>query len=458
MALVEAFFLPHPPIIINEIGGQETRHVQQTIKSYQEVALKIKDLQVDTMIFLTPHNANYQDYFHVSPGPAAQGSFHAFGHPELSFIVEYDEELRENIIQEASKQSIPIGYLGEKDARLDHGVMVPLSFIKGKAKIVRISISGLTKEVHYNLGKAIQQVAHQSKKRIVFVASGDLSHALKKDGPYGYKKEGPIFDDYIKKALAKGDFTSILGVDTRLADLAKECGLRSLFVLAGVLDQQEISSNLLSYEGPFGVGYAVANFTVIKENENKQYLRAYQEQVASELKKRREQEDRYVRLARTSLEHYLKYHEYLPINKELEEQLINEKGAVFVTIKKDGKLRGCIGTLAPTKESIAEEIIHNAVSAGLRDPRFEKVQVEELGELSYSVDVLSTPEEIDNLDQLDPKQYGVIVFASGKSGLLLPNLEGIDTVEEQVKIVKQKANIQDGEPYHMKRFKVVRHL
>lgn len=457
MALLATYLVPHPPIIIKEIGKEETKHVKKTIESYKQLAEDIHKLQVDTIIFVTPHNTAYHDYFHVSPGPAAQGSFAAFGHEELTFYKDYDQDIREQIIKEATKKSIPIGTLGEKDARLDHGVMVPLSFLKGRHKIVRISISGLEKELHYQLGQAIQKVAEESTKNLVFIASGDLSHTLKKEGPYGYTKEGPVFDRHIKNALTKGDFTAILDVDDRLAEQAKECGLRPLFIMAGVLDQLDISGKLFSYEGPFGVGYAVARYQVIGLNKDNQYLKSYQDALIRKVEKQKAKEDAYVKLARQSLEYYLLHHQYLPITEDIKRELREQQKAVFVTLKKAGKLRGCIGTLEPTKDTLAEEIIYNAVSAGLRDPRFEEVHIEELQQLTYSVDVLSTPEDIDDPAYLDPKHYGVIVYTSGKSGLLLPNLEGINTVEEQLAVVKQKANIHPDETYKMKRFNVVRH-
>ena len=162
-------------------------------------------------------------------------------------------------------------------------------------------------------------------------------------------------------------------------------------------------------------------------------------------------------MARKSLEHYLVYHQYLELPKDLPKELLKTQKAVFVTLKKHGHLRGCIGTLKPTKKCVAEEIVHNAVSAGLHDPRFPEMKIQELVELIYSVDILSSPEDIDDVALLNPKEYGVIVQTSRKSGLLLPNLEGIDTVKEQLKIAKQKANIREDEEISIKRFKVVRH-
>jgi AmmeMemoRadiSam system protein A len=139
------------------------------------------------------------------------------------------------------------------------------------------------------------------------------------------------------------------------------------------------------------------------------------------------------------------------------EDMIQNKAGAFVTIKKSGKLRGCIGTILPDKENVAAEIIYNAISAGTRDPRFNPIKKEEISDLVYSVDILREPENIDSLNELDVKRYGVIVKAGGRSGLLLPNLEGIDTVEEQVSIALEKAGIKFNEKYELQRFEVTRH-
>jgi len=141
----------------------------------------------------------------------------------------------------------------------------------------------------------------------------------------------------------------------------------------------------------------------------------------------------------------------------LSPDLINKRAGVFVSLKLDGSLRGCIGTISPTTPSLADEIIRNAISAGTEDPRFPPVTEEELSRIEYSVDVLGKAEKIDSHDELDPVRYGVIVTKGHRRGLLLPNLEGIDTVEEQVSIALRKAGISPHEDYRLERFEVVRH-
>ena len=144
--------------------------------------------------------------------------------------------------------------------------------------------------------------------------------------------------------------------------------------------------------------------------------------------------------------------------KEMPEEMFGRMAGIFVSIKKDGQLRGCIGTIQAVRNCIAEEIVENAVSAAVRDPRFSPVEPEELEYLVISVDVLGEPEKISSPEELDTERYGVIVTRGHKRGLLLPNLEGIDTVEEQIAIAKQKAGIRENEEVGLERFEVIRHV
>jgi len=172
----------------------------------------------------------------------------------------------------------------------------------------------------------------------------------------------------------------------------------------------------------------------------------------------RDNEDAFVRLARYTLESYVTTGKLPPLPKDLPDELQKARAGVFVSIKKDGQLRGCIGTTEPTRPNIAKEIMNNAVSSGTRDPRFPTVREDELSSLVYSVDVLSPPQPVSDKSTLDVLRYGVIVTSGRKRGLLLPNLEGVDTVDSQIHIACQKAGIGRNESYTLERFEVVRHL
>lgn len=280
-----------------------------------------------------------------------------------------------------------------------------------------------------------------------------MSHALKEEGPYHYHSDGPKFDQAVKTTFDRGDFKGLLEIPPQLRTNARECGYPSILILIGALDGYKPEKIITSYEGPFGVGYLSVGIKPGAETESliPGMMRRKEELAAA----RRAQEGTLVRWARLNLEHAVRGLVAPQPDAEMQE-IKKQKAAAFVSIKKGGSLRGCIGTILPAYDNLAEEIAHNALAAGLRDPRFSPVQAEELPELEYSVDVLGKPESCSR-DELDPQRYGVIVSYKGRRGLLLPDLEGVDTVEEQLGIACQKAGISPNEPYSIERFQVIRH-
>lgn len=459
MSLIGTFIVPHPPLIVPQIGRGQQKEIQKTIDAYEEVARRIAALKPNTIIVTTPHSVMYSDYLHISPGEHAEGDFKDFGAPDVQMAVDYDSAFVQTLSTLAKQEGISAGTHGERKKTLDHATMVPLYFVNQyyrNYKLVRISLSGLSPLIHYRFGKCIAQATQQSEKRILMIASGDLSHKLKAGGPYGLADEGPIFDRELTLAMSSGDFLRFLTFDEEFCEAAAECGLRSFIIMAGVLDGKSVKSELLSYEGPFGVGYAVAAFTIAGEDENRHFDQIVEQTEAARMEALKE-EDGYVRLARQSLEHYVKTHQHIQRPEGLSDELINQRSGVFVSLKMNGSLRGCIGTISPATANIADEIIYNAVSAGAEDPRFDPVREDELPRLVYSVDVLGEARPVTSMEELDANRYGVIVKSRGRRGLLLPNLEGVDTPEQQVSIALQKAGISPSEHYLMERFEVVRH-
>ena len=182
--------LPHPPILIPAIGRGEEGRLEKTASAYREAAERIRRMEPETLVLLSPHQTMYADYFHISPGDGARGDFGAFGAREEAMEVLYDQEFVRELCRQADAQGLAAGTLGERERSLDHGTMVPLYFINprgGGCRLVRIGLSGLPLAMHYELGKCIRETAERLGRRIVVVASGDLSHRLKEDGPYGYQ-------------------------------------------------------------------------------------------------------------------------------------------------------------------------------------------------------------------------------------------------------------------------------
>lgn len=461
MPVLAAVAVPHPPILLPEVGCGEEKKLAATNAAYCEAMARVAALKPDTVVLISPHTAVYLDYFHISPGACARGDMGRFRAPQLTLGADYDTAFVQKLTALAQAADIPAGTQGEQDASLDHATLIPLTFLNRYCtdyKLVRLGFSGLSPAAHYRLGQCVAQAADALDRRTVIVASGDLSHKLKADGPYGFAKEGPVFDEKVTAALGAGDFLSLLSLPPSLADAAGECGLRAFFVMAGALDRLAVTHELLSYEGPFGVGYGVAYFGVTGKDESRAFGTRYEAAVRDANAARRKNEDAYVRLARYAVERYVRTGCRPPLPELLPDELLNRRAGVFVSLKAYGALRGCIGTFAPTTRCVAQEILQNGVSACAEDPRFSPVDEAELDDLVYSVDVLGEVEPILSPLHLDPKRYGVIVQKGGKRGLLLPDLDGVDTASQQIAIAKQKAGIASAEDVALSRFEVVRHV
>ncbi|MDI6601006.1 MAG: AmmeMemoRadiSam system protein A [Thermoanaerobacteraceae bacterium] len=452
--ILASFLMPHPPIIIPEVGKGEEKKIQKTIDAMNDVSKTISKLRPQTVIIISPHGYVFRDAVCAYGMPDIAGDLGYFGAPQVKMGFENNMELTERIIEEANLNGIKCLKADERlaarydlDLSLDHGAVVPLYFITkqyNEFKLVHISYGFLAFKELYRFGTIIQNVIKSLTDDVVVVASGDLSHKLTPNSPNGYTPKGNIFDEKILELLEHMDSKSVMEMDKALIDEAAECGFRSILIMMGILDKLEIAPRVISHEGPFGVGYGVAEFLV------KSYALNSETEVKKEM-------DPYVRLAKESLEYYITRHSIMPVPEGLPEEMYKKRTGAFVSLKKDGELRGCIGTIMPVRKNIAEEIIYNAVSAGTEDPRFYPVTEGELNALAYSVDVLTIPEPIIDKSVLDPKRYGVVVKKGFRTGVLLPDLEGVDTVEEQLSIALRKAGIRPDEVYEMLRFEVIRH-
>lgn len=463
--LLNSYAMPHPPIIVPWIGKGEEGKAQSTVDACKKVSLEIKGSKPDTIIFITPHGPLFRDAIAVSDEEKINGSFKDFGAPGIRFAKEINTELTKRVINEANKKGITTVSINKKTSELynieftlDHGAMVPMYFIDENYKdykIMHITYGLLCKSQLYEFGMIIKKCIEEMNINAVIISSGDMSHKLSDDGPYSYSPYGGVYDSSLVESIRNKNILGIFNLDENVVKNAGECGLRSLYILLGALDGANYNSEVLSYEGPFGVGYGVFKFA-IESGEGEKLLNKIKAGEQEKLQNRRKKEDIYITLARESLEMYIRKGEYINIPDYVTEEMLKEKHGAFVSLKKFGELRGCIGTINPCRENVAKEIIFNAVEAGVNDPRFYAVNESELDDLEYSVDILM-PAERAEFEDLDPKEYGVIVKSGYKTGLLLPDLEGVDTKEEQVKIALKKAGISKNEKFTIERFKVIRH-
>ena len=462
MSVVGAIMVPHPPILLPEIGRGEEKKLAASDAAYRRAAAFAASLNPDTIVISSPHALMYADYFHVSPGDGAQGDMGRFRAPQLRFQASYDAVFSSELSALAEKEGFPAGTLGERMPELDHGTMIPLYYIGRFSKsfrLVRVGLSGLPPADHYRLGEMIAETAEKLDRRVLFVASGDLSHKLLAEGPYGFAAEGPAYDERVMDVMGRAAFDELLDFDESFLDKAAECGHRSFCMMAGALDGKRVDAERLSHEGPFGVGYGVCTYRVVCDDPERRLLKKWQARKKKALDEARRREDPWVRLARAGTEAWVRERRRIELPEGLPAEMTGKRAGVFVSLHKDGRLRGCIGTIRPARRSVAEEIVENAISAASRDPRFSPVRADELDALEISVDVLDAPERISSKAGLDVRRYGVIVTKGGKRGLLLPNLDGVDTVDNQIAIALRKAGLSERETdYELERFEVVRHV
>ncbi len=464
MSIIAGFMVPHPPLIIAEVGKGEERKVAETAEAYHKVGREIAALAPETIVVISPHNVMYRDYIHIRPQKRLRGSFRQFGAKKPVIEAESDLEFIDALCRLAETDgnaSSCWGVLGGESEELDHGTLVPLSFVNRyyrSYRLVSAGLAGLPLAVHYRLGQAVKETAEKLGRKTVVIASGDLSHYLKEDGPYGYRKEGPAYDQRIMDVMAGAQFGKLLEFSDAFCSQAGECGHRVFTILAGALDKTAVCPERLSYQDTFGVGYGICTYHVVGTDPKRNFLERYGAEVMERHAPASDDADGYVALARKSLEHYVTTGRRMDLPDALPKEMTGRSAGVFVSVHKNGELRGCIGTIAPVQDNIACEIVENAISAAAFDPRFPPITPDELTQLQYSVDVLGEPEAVASMDALDAKRYGVIVTKGNRRGLLLPDLDGVDTPQQQVAIAKQKAGIgADEKGVALARFEVVRH-
>lgn len=467
MSISGGFILPHPPVLVGEVGMGEQYKAKKTLESMMQVAKEIASIKPKTIVVISPHGPLFSDAVTIRDDECLYGDLSAFEAPQVRMTKKNDFDLKEDIIIEAMESGIPIARINDDladrfniDKDLDHSVLVPLYFIDKEYsdyELVSINYGFLSSSELYKFGTCIRNVIEHKSKDVVVIASGDLSHKLADSENYSFSENGAKFDQLYQKAILEKDIVSAINFDPSICEDAGECGKKSIDILLGVLESHDFDPKLYSYEHPFGVGYSVISFNDIRRDNSRLLINKIIADKESKLKEIIDKESEYVKLARKSIEKYILKDKKISIPKASCKRLFSEKAGVFVSLKTDSGLRGCMGTTSPMCKNLGEEIIENAIKSASMDSRFETVDKSELSSLIISVDILSKPEHIDKLEELDPNVYGLIVESDYKRGLLLPNLDGINSVEEQLRIALNKGGINPHEIYKMYRFTVERH-
>ncbi len=255
---------PHPPIAVPEVGRGEDREVAATQDAMSEVGRRIAESGADTLIIISPHIPVMRDAILLNVSNPLTGGLAQFNAPGVYFEIESDRELAQEIQARANEAGLKTLFVGDRRSRkveLDHGVTVPLYFLRKAGvdlPLLTVSINFWELDRLYHYGKVITNAAKKIGRKIAVVASSDLSHRLLPSAPAGYDVRGKEFDAEYKRIVEDMDAHGILNIDPELVERAGQCGLRPTVMLFGALDGHEVESEVLSYEGPFGVGYLVA--------------------------------------------------------------------------------------------------------------------------------------------------------------------------------------------------------
>jgi MEMO1 family protein len=259
-SLVFAGIAPHPPLLVPEVGGDRIRAVTRSRQALQEFARRLLATSPDSIVMISPHSPSERECFLARSAPELIGDFGEFGARSVRLSFKNDLELLAAIQRAAREESLELRELGG-DVPLDHGALVPLYYMAEQGwsgPLVVLSFTMQSNDRHVAFGRSIGLAAERIGRKVALVASGDLSHRLVVDGPYAYEPTAHCFDEQIVHAVASGDPKRVLSIDPDLRHRAGECGYRSIVIALGATEGGVTAPSVLSYEGPFGVGYMVA--------------------------------------------------------------------------------------------------------------------------------------------------------------------------------------------------------
>ncbi len=262
-ALVFGCITPHPPVLVPEIGGERVAEVAATTRGMEELSRELAEARPQSILVVSPHGAYRHNAMGIMTRPSSKGNFDSWGVHGIPFSYGNDLDLVEAIVDEAERAGVPLEPIGMGGYDLDWGVTVPMYFLGRGApgiSVTPLTYSWLPLSLHLEFGRAIRKASERVDRRVAFVASGDLSHRLIPGAPAGFDPLGQVFDRKVVEALRAGNAEAILKLDPDLVSRAGECGYRSIAILLGALEGLQAQPEVLSYEGPFGVGYLVASF------------------------------------------------------------------------------------------------------------------------------------------------------------------------------------------------------
>jgi len=443
-----AGLMPHAPILVPGVGGKNLVQAEATARAMRIAARHALAAQPDTMVVVSPHSPRRPGAFGLWRTPRLTGSLAQFGSAGDSVDLPLDLDFADRLEIEAEHRGLRMWSITRES--LDHGAVVPLRYLTvagwtGRTVIVGLDFPG--EGGLDELGQAIAATARELKRRTAIIASGDMSHRLTRTAPAGYDPDAHRFDEMFVSLLRDGAYGGIRQIDPALQEQAAEDVVDSTRVALAASGYQAAGHHeVLSYEGPFGVGYGVA---ILFEPEKTGIAGTAAASAGTEIVSRFQE---LPAVARRAVEAELQHGSLEPTFCARGEMV--KRRAVFVTVRTaNGKLRGCRGVITPVRQDLVWETWRMAVAAACFDHRFPPVTIAELPHLRFTVTVLGPLEPVASPEELDPAVYGVVVSADdGRKGVLLPGIAGINSVEEQLATARQKAGIADDEFVHLSRF------
>lgn len=436
-----AVLMPHAPILVPAVGGARGRDADATVGAMRAAAARVVSAAPESVVLVSPHSPRHPTAFGIWRGGWLRGSLDQFGAPEAGVNLQNDLQLASAIATEARVAGVETWDITR--GPLDHGALVPLWYLTDAGwhgPTVVLSLNHPQAGGLVELGRVIAAASVTLGRRIAIVASGDMSHRLKPGAPAGYDPRAKRFDRAFIETVGRGAYHNLLRLDPGLQELAAEDAVDSTVIAASAVGWSAAGHEVLSYEGPFGVGYGVA---VLFDGNGRPTASCGGWGGLP-------------RVARASVAAVLNGREAQP--PQATDDVLRQRHGVFVTIRgREGELRGCVGTLSPQFPNVIAETWQMARDAAFRDGRFPPVRPEELPSLSFEVSVLQPLEEAASETELDPRRYGVVVGTEdGRRGALLPSIPEIRTVTQQLAIARRKGGIEPGEPVRLQRFTVTK--
>ena len=449
--IIFAVLMPHAPILVPEVGRRETGTAIASVRAMRIVAERLECRRPAIVVVISPHSPRKPHAFGIWAGNRLLGSFSQFGAPQASVTLPNALRLVKSLEGQAGRLGLPMWEISA--ISLDHGALVPLWYLvqagwRGPTAVVSLNYPGEGQLSDF--GAALRAATAELRQPVAIVASGDMSHRLTINAPAGYEPCAKEFDQTLIRFLRAGAYHELEHIDAALQERAAEDAVDSTTVALAAVNWRSTGHEVLSYEGPFGVGYGVA---VLFDSVQPAPLRSREAQ---------EQQCYPIwlatlpRVARNAVKSTL--FETLDLGPPAETKCLSMRRGLFVTIRNlEGEVRGCVGTLSPKWQNVIEETRRLAHAAAFLDTRFPAVTPEEYPNLCFEISIVGPLEPVSSEADLDPSAYGVVATTrDGREGCLLPDVEGVRSIAQQVAFVRLKGGIQPGEHVRLHRFRTLK--